>query len=129
MASPNLAIQAALVSAIRNMNTAAGQRVFSEIPDKAQHPYVQVWSGFETPIDEECWDRTESTMQIDVWADSLSYAASKSVSAAIRDNLHEKTLDVVGHTVDRIRIETIVYSDDPPHYRARMSVVIDTQPK
>ncbi|MEJ5079799.1 tail completion protein gp17 [Ochrobactrum sp. MYb379] len=129
MASPNLAIQAGLVSVIRNMNTSAGHRVFSEIPHDAQYPYVQVWSGFETPIDEEWWDRTESTMQIDVWADSLTYAASKAVAAAIRDNLHEKTLDVVGHTVDRIRVETIVYSDDPPHYRARMSIAIDTQPK
>ncbi|PWL18826.1 hypothetical protein DKP76_07110 [Falsochrobactrum shanghaiense] len=128
MGSPNLALQAALISTIRGINTAAGTRVYSYIPDNAAYPYVQVWPGFETPIDEECWDRTESTMQIDVWADQLNYIKTKDVAAAIRNALHEQNLTIAGHTVDRIRVESIVYTDDPPLYRARMSISIETQP-
>lgn len=128
MGSPNLAIQAALVSTIRGLNTAAGQRVFSEIPNNAVYPYVQVWAGFETPIDEECFDRTESTMQIDVWADGISYAATKSIAADIRAALHEQDMPIVGHVIDRMRIETVAYTDGPPTYRARISLSIETQP-
>lgn len=129
MTSPNLALQAALVSTIRGLGTAAGQRVYSAIPEGSQtYPYVQVWPGFETPLDEECWDRTESTMQVDVWADTASYITTKSIAAAIRNALHEQSLTITGHAVDRIRIESITYSDDPPLYRARMSISIETQP-
>lgn len=129
MTSPNLALQAALVARIRNLGTAAGQRVYSAIPEGSQtYPYVQVWPGFETPIDEDCWDRTESTMQVDVWADTTSYITTKSIAAAIRNALHEQSLTIAGHTVDRIRVESITYSDDPPLYRARMSISIETQP-
>lgn len=128
MGSPNLAIQAALVSTIRALNTAAAQRVYSEIPQNSLYPYVQVWAGYETPVDEECFDRTESTMQIDVWADPTTYIKTKEISAAIRSALHEQTLTVSGHIVDRIRVEGITYTDEPPEYRARMSISIDTQP-
>jgi Protein of unknown function (DUF3168) len=126
--SPNLALQAALVATIRGLSTAAGQRVYSVIPASPAYPYVQVWPGFETPVDEECWDRTESTMQIDVWADTAEYIKTKEIAGAIRNALHEKTMTVTGHVVDRIRVETISYSDDPPLYRARMSLSIETQP-
>lgn len=128
MVSPNLPLQAALVSTIRALNTAAGQRVYSYIPDSPAYPYVQVWPGFETPIDEECWDRTESTMQIDVWADLGNYIKTKEISGAIRNALHEQNLAINGHVVDRVRVESIVYTDDPPLFRARMSISIETQP-
>lgn len=128
MGSPNLALQSALVSTIRGLNTAAGQRVYSEIPQNAVYPYVQVWAGYEVPVDEECFDRTESVMQIDVWADSVTYVRTKDISAAIRNALHEQTLNIIGHTVDRVRIEGITYSDEPPYYRARISISIDSQP-
>lgn len=129
MTSPNLALQAALVARIRNLGTGAGQRVYSAIPEGSQtYPYVQVWPGFETPIDEDCWDRTESTMQVDVWADTTTYIKTKEIAGAIRNALHEQTLMIAGHTVDRIRVESITYSDDPPLYRARMSISIETQP-
>jgi hypothetical protein len=128
MGSPNLALQATLVSTIRALNTAAAQRVYSEIPQNAIYPYVQVWAGYETPIDEECFDRTESVMQIDVWADAVTYIKTKEVSAAIRNALHETSLAVTGHIVDRVRVEGITYTEEPPYYRARMSISIDTQP-
>lgn len=129
MTSPNLALQAALVARIRNLGTGAGQRVYSTIPEGSQtYPYVQVWPGFETPIDEDCWDRTESTMQVDVWADTTTYIKTKEIAGAIRNALHEQTLTIAGHTVDRIRVESITYSDAPPLYRARMSISVETQP-
>ncbi|GHC61615.1 DUF3168 domain-containing protein [Limoniibacter endophyticus] len=128
MTSPSLAIQAALVAQIRALNTAADARVYSVIPQNAAYPYVMVWPGVETPIDEECFDRTETAQQIDVWADSTSYIKTKEVAAAIRAAFHEKPMTIDGHTVDRVRVETINYSDTPPTYRARINLTIDTQP-
>ncbi|MEO4000314.1 DUF3168 domain-containing protein [Mesorhizobium sp. CAU 1732] len=129
MASPNLPLQAAIVARLRGLNTAAGQRVYSTPPQgTATYPYVQVWPGFETPIDEECWDRTESTMQVDVWADTVNYLKTKEIAADIRNAVHEQPLAIVGHVADRVRVESINYTDDPPLYRARMSITIETQP-
>lgn len=125
MTSPNLPLQAALVSTIRGLNTAALVRVYSSIPPSPAYPYVLVWTGFETPVDEECWDRTESTMQIDVWANASEYIKTKEVYAAIRNALHEKTLVVTGHVVDRIRVESMAYSEDLPLCRARISLYRD----
>jgi hypothetical protein len=63
-----------------------------------------------------------------VWADTTTYITTKSIAAAIRNALHEQSLTIAGHTVDRIRVESITYSNDPPLYRARMSISIETQP-
>ena len=130
MTSPNLAIQAALVSAFRHLDTAAEDRIYSKIPDEASYPYVQVWEGYEVPVDEDCSDRTESTLQVDIWADAQTYIKAKETAKAIRDFLHENdaALTVAGHVVDRVRVETINYTAGPPHYRARLSVVVETQP-
>lgn len=128
MSDPSIPLQAAIVATLKALNTAAGTRVYSVVPTTFQYPYITVWPGFVTPVDEECWDRSEVTHQIDVWADTTTYIKSKEIASAIRAALHEKTLAVSGHVVDRIRVETITYSDDPPIYRARLSLTTDTQP-
>lgn len=128
MSSPNIAIQAALMNTIKALATDAAGRVYAVVPQSPTYPYAVVWPGFEIPIDEECFDRSESTMQVDVWADTVSYLSVKSISGAIREALHEQTLAVSGHVVDRIRIESINYSEEPPRYRARISIVVETQP-
>lgn len=133
MSSPSLALQAALIAIFRGMGTAAGERFYSTIPSGAArpaYPYGQVWDGYETPVDEDCFDRTESTLQVDIWADPLTYLKTKEIAKDIRDLLHERpqALTVSGHVVDRVRIETMNFDDMPPLSRARLSIVIDTQP-
>lgn len=130
MTSPNLALQKALVATFRTLDTAAEDRFYSKIPDNAAYPYGQVWEGYEVPVDEDCSDRTESTLQVDIWADAQAYIKAKETAKAIRDFLHENdaALTVDGHVVDRIRVETINYTAGPPHYRARLSIVVETQP-
>jgi len=128
MSSQNGVLQGAITAKIKGLNTAAGDRVFAVVPTSAQYPYVCVWAGYENPVDEECWDRTESTLQIDVWADTVSYFQTKLIAAAIRNALHEQPMTVSGLVVDRVRVETISYTDEPPRYRARISLSIETQP-
>lgn len=128
MSDPSLALQAALVTTLKALSTAAGNRVYSVVPSSFQYPYITVWPGFVTPIDEECWDRTETTHQIDVWADTEHYLDTKGIASAIRNALHEQSLAADGHVVDRMRVETITHSEDPPIYRARISLTTETQP-
>jgi hypothetical protein len=128
MSDPSLPLQAALVARLKALGTAAGPRFYSVVPASYQYPYGVVWPGFATPIDEECWDRTESTVQVDIWADTPTYLKTKEIAGAIRMALHEQTLSVPGHVVDRIRVENITYTDAPPLYQARVVLSIETQP-
>lgn len=128
MTSPNMPLQGALITKIKALNTAAGTKVTNLIQSTPGYPYVVVFPGFESPIDEECWDRTETTMQIDVWGDAGNQQHVKPIAAAIRDALHEQTIPIAGYTVDRMRVETVNYGYEPPLYRARISLSIETQP-
>ncbi|GLR55134.1 DUF3168 domain-containing protein [Shinella yambaruensis] len=128
MTSPGLLLQAAFVAIIKDLGTAAGDRVFSEISENAHYPYVQVWGGIEVPLDEDCFDRTETTLQVDVWAAPETYLAAKEIPGQIRAAIHEKPLSIPGLVVDRVRVETIACSSTPPRYRGRLSIAVETQP-
>lgn len=131
MSDPSAAIHDALIASLRGLNTAAAERFFGQMQlGKVTYPYGMVWSGTSVPVDEECFDRTETTMQIDIWADTETYFRIKEIAGAIREALHEResALAVAEHVVDRIRIESITYFPPSPNYRAMISISIETQP-
>lgn len=126
--SPALLLQAALVSLFKGLGTSAADRFYSQISPDAIYPYGQVWAGVEVPIDEDCFDRTETSFQVDVWGAAETYLAVKEVAGAIRSAIHEQPLTIPGLIVDRVRVEGIAYSEPLPRYRARLSITIETQP-
>jgi hypothetical protein len=129
MIGPCEAVHDALIRRLRALGTDAGARFFGQIQQKKpDYPYGMVWQGIAVPIDEECFDRTEITSQIDVWANATTYFSVKTIADAIRLDLHEQTLEVDGYIVDRIRIESIRFPDVAPNYRAMISLSIETQP-
>lgn len=126
---PSVAVHDALIKAIRDLGTDLGQRVFGQIQaTRPAYPYATVWPGISTPIDEECFDRTEQSNQIDIWGDTVTYIKVKEIAGQIRMLLHEKSIPIEGHVLDRMRIESITYSDTPPVYRAMITVSTETQP-
>lgn len=131
MSDPSLAIHDALIVALRALGTAAGERFFGQMQlGRVAYPYGMVWPGAGVPIDESCFDRTETTMQIDIWTDTETYFLAKTIAGQIRTALHEQdgALSVAGHVVDRIRVASITYFSPSPNYRAMISLVIETQP-
>lgn len=135
MTDPALELQAAIVAALKHLNTAAGNGVYDMPPVDhngtitASYPYITIGSGNLVPIDEECFDRSEFSHQIDVWSDSQGYVEVKTIAGQIRMRLHEQDLTIDGHIVDRMRVDNIVFSRDGGVIsRARITLITETQP-
>lgn len=131
MSDPSGAIHDALIAALRGLDTSAGDRFFGQMQlAKVKYPYGNVWPGTAAPVDEACFDRTETTMQIDVWGDTETYFRVKEIAGQIRAAFHESesSLAVAGHVVDRIRVEGITFFPPSPNYRAMITLSIETQP-
>ncbi len=135
MTDPALELQVAIVAVLKDLNTAAGNGVYDMPPvDQngnitASYPYITIGSGNLVPIDEECFDRSEFSHQIDVWSDSQGYVEVKTIAGQIRMRLHEQDLTIIGHTVDRMRVDNIAFSRDGGVIsRARITLITETQP-
>lgn len=138
MSDPSLALQVALVTRLTALATDAGERIYDDVPPEADrvadtgasYPYVTIGAGQLVPIDEDCFDRSSTFFQIDVWTRTIGFPQAKQIAGAIRTALHEQSLAVTGHVVDRLRVESIDYSRDPNGLtrRARLVLLVETQP-
>lgn len=138
MSDPSLALQVALVTRLTDLATDAGERIYDDVPPEADrvadtgaaYPYVTIGAGQLVPIDEDCFDRSSTFFQIDVWTRTIGFPQAKQIAGAIRTALHEQSLAVTGHVVDRMRVESIDYSRDPNGLtrRARLVLLVETQP-
>lgn len=131
MSDPALALQGAIVSAIKALATAAGTNVFDQVPETDPFPRVTVGIGQSVPAPElPCYDGTESFVQIDVWSRQVGLPEAKTVAAAIRARFHDGALTLAGHTLELMRVQSIDYSRDPDGLtnRARILVRALTQP-
>lgn len=135
MSDPALALQIALVAVLKSINSAAGNRIYDAVPVNqngditAAYPYITIGSGNQVSIDEDYFDRSEFSHQIDVWSDGAGYVEAKTIAGQIRMRLHEQIMPVDGHVIDRMRIEGINYSrPDGVISRARITLLIETQP-
>lgn len=134
MADPSLALQAAFVAACKALSTTAGARVYDIVPRgitgtvTATFPFIAFGSPDTTPIDEDCGDRTDTTIVLDFWSRAVGFPEAKTAAALLRDRFHEGSLTVAGHTVDRMRVERTDYIRDPDGLtsRARMTINIET---
>lgn len=127
---PALALQGALVAAIKAIPTAAGANVYDAVPSSNPYPRVTVGIGQHLPLIAECYDATESTLQIDAWSRAVGYPEVKGIADKIRDRLHLGSLSPAGHTVELMAVEMIQYTRDPDGLtsRAMMLLRVQSQP-
>lgn len=135
MSDPAYALQAALAPFLKALNTAAGNRVYDTVPRApitntitAKFPFIAIGSGDAFPIDEDCGDRTDTTFTVDFWSREPGFPEAKTAGGILRDALHEQTLSITDHVVDRMRVERIEYIRDPDGVtsRSRLTVNIET---
>lgn len=133
MADPSLPLQAAFVAACKALGTTAGTRVYDIVPRgplgvTAIFPFIAFGSPDTTPIDEDCGDRTDTTIILDFWSRAVGFPEAKTAAALMRDRFHDGVLTVAGHVVDRMRVERTDYIRDPDGLtsRARMTINIET---
>lgn len=131
MSDPSLELQGAIISALKAAATPAGANVFDVVPDRNPFPRITVGGGQSVPVDEDCYEGTESTIQIDAWSREVGYPQVKQIASAVRGRLHNGTLALTGHTLELMKIETITYERDPDGLtsRARIQLRALTQPK
>lgn len=123
----------ALVDAVRvllsGLDTVSAAKVFTQSPlAGVKYPYTIVWRATAFPVDEDCFDRTETILRVEIHADTVSFMEARRIAGAYRAALHEQTFDIAGHRVDRCRVETIEYGHDLPRYPTMMMVSVETQP-
>lgn len=130
MSDPSLAVQSALVAALKALSTEAGIRVYDLPPADAAVPYITVGGGQTVPLDETCWDASEVYVQVDVWSEEPGYPQVKRIAGAIRAALHDQPVTVTGHVCDRCEVRNISYSRerDGITSRARIDLLLTTQP-
>ncbi len=117
------------MSAIKALSTAAGTNVFDRVPDSSPFPRVTIGPWQSIPDDADCYEGTESFVQVDVWSRAVGFPEVKGIADDIRDALHDGDLSVTGHTVEMMTVESIDYSRDPDGLtnRARISLRILSQ--
>lgn len=138
MSDPSLAIQMALVAKLAALPSESGERVYDDVPDEAQResetgaawPYTSLGAGQLVPVDEECFDRSSTYIDVNVWSRDIGFPQVKRIAGVYRAALHEQELVIAGHVLDRMRVENINYSRDPGGVtrRARIELLIETQP-
>jgi hypothetical protein len=127
---PSLALQGALVTAIKSIPTLAGNNVFDAVPTSNPFPRVTVGLGQSVPVLADCYDGTESTCMIDCWSRAVGFPEVKQIADQIRGRLHDGDLTVGGHKVELMYVDLIDSSRDPDGItsRARMQVRVISQP-
>jgi hypothetical protein len=130
MSDPSLALQGALIAALRGIGSPAGANVFDRVPERNPFPRVTVGGGQSVPVDEDCYEGTESTIQIDAWSREVGFSEVKQIASAIRSRLHNGDLTLSGHTLELMKVESITYDRDPDGLtsRARIQLRALTQP-
>lgn len=130
MSDPALALQGAIVAALKALGTAAGANVFDVVPTSNPFPRITVGGGQTVPIEADCYDGSESFIQIDVWSREVGYPQAKQIASAVRSRLHNGDLMLSGHTLELLKVESTTYERDSDGLtsRARIQVRAQTQP-
>lgn len=98
MLDPSLALQAALVAALKApgaLPTVVGGRVYDQPPTAAVFPYVVLGDCQVLPDKAGCIDGTVCYPIIDVWSRNVGYPEAKTIAAAVLAKLDDRPENVV----------------------------------
>lgn len=130
MSDPSLALQGAIVAALRG-ETAAGNNVFDDVPGSSPFPRITLGEGQTIGNFADCYDGSEVFLEINVWSRKTGFPEAKVIASGVRSILHGADLDLPGHTLELLEFQDTIYSRDPDGKtrRARMTLRALTQPK
>lgn len=111
-ADPSLALQKAIIAALRGATDAAGN-VFDTVPEGDAFPRVTVGDGQSIADLADCYDGTETNLQIDVWSRAVGWPEAKRIASAVRETLHDADLTLDGHHLELLQFEGAQFLRDP----------------
>lgn len=116
MSDPSLALQAAIVGALKadsGLLALVGTRVYDEVPVSPAFPYVTLGPVQVLPDKADCIDGVEIFPQIDAWSRTRGSPEAKRIGAAIVAALDDQDLTVSGSLVVVFELQSINYLRDP----------------
>ncbi|EJW12735.1 gene transfer agent-like protein [Rhodovulum sp. PH10] len=81
---PSLALQGAIVAALKATPAVAGGRVLDDVPLEAEFPHLQVGEGETVGDDTECLVSSEVTMQVHVWSRAVGFPEARRIAGEVR---------------------------------------------
>ncbi|MCX5478452.1 DUF3168 domain-containing protein [Kaistia geumhonensis] len=97
--SPSLALQKAIVDALSRGVPEVGGRVFDVVPPSAAFPYVTIGEGQDLADTADCYDGTESFLDIHVWSRAVGFPEAKRIAGKVRHALHDADLPLDEHVL------------------------------
>ena len=133
MSSAGFALQQALHARLTNdPNVVAllgGPRVYDDVPDRAQFPYVTIGQTTERDWSTGSDDGSEHTLTLHVWSRAAGRREANAVISAARTALHDASLVLDGHRLINLRHEFSDARRDPDgetfHGTARFRAVTE----
>lgn len=106
MSDPLLAIQKAFFDALVNATT-AGAAVYDVPPPADAFPRITIGPGQSVGVFADCYDGSESTVQVDVWTrEPPGFPLAKQIASEVRAILHDADLDLEGHQLGLVAFES-----------------------
>lgn len=133
MADPSLALQIAIVGALKGATELAGlvdDRIFDRVHDNATLPYVSLGPDQVLSDDADCVDGFEIFPQIDCWSRTVGKPEVKAVAGVVRQILHGAELVLSDFRLVEIRHQSTRYLTDPDgltsHAAMTFRALVDT---
>lgn len=122
MASPSLALQVAIVAALKN-NTGAGASVFDKVTPGI-FPRIAIGSGQEIGEDLGCLTHYDVYFQVDVYSKADGWRECKTIASEVRTLLNHAALSVTDFQLTNLTVQDAVYSreNEEKISRARMTL-------
>lgn len=127
MSDPALALQKALVDAIKAAETDAGNNVFDTVPPENPFPRITLGEGQSIGVYADCYDGTEAFFQIDIWSQAPGFPEVKRIAGQVRAALHDAELTLDGHTLEILNVQSIDYRREPDNLTSRAIVTVRAQ--
>lgn len=112
MSDPTLAVQGAIVAALKAAPAIASGRVYDHVPEAATFPYVNVGEGDTVGDDNGCWDASEVNVSVHVWSRAIGFPEAKEIAAEVRRRCRTEFI-LAGFTVTSAEHVTTRFLRDP----------------
>jgi hypothetical protein len=113
MTEPSLALQGAIVAALKAADTEVGPRVYDHVPPDRVFPYVAIDGGQVLSDEATCSAGSEIFVNINVWSRAVGFPETCRISGQIREALHDADLDLEGNVLDLLVFDSVRYLRDP----------------
>jgi hypothetical protein len=113
MSDPSAPLQKAVVARLKAAGTGAGTRIYDMVPPGALFPYISIGEAQSIGRYADCYDASESFLDIHIWSREPNFGEAKTILAQVRLSLHDAPLVLDGHTLELIEFRDARTLRDP----------------